>query len=153
HLVVSRDCRTLGDSRRGLWDAETGRSIELHPQAGPIWAVAFSPDGTMVATAHENSTYEASFWLWEAATLTRLRPLLPNKGSGGGIDSLAFSPNGQVLAASGADQMVTLLGVSSGRELARLAGHAAWVVSLAFAPDGRALASGSGDGTVIVWDI
>src|SRR5262249_38752918 len=43
HLAMSPDGRTLGAGRRGLWDLDTGRPIELQAQEGPIFSVAFSP--------------------------------------------------------------------------------------------------------------
>jgi WD40 repeat protein len=68
--------------------------------------------------------------------------------------SVAFSPNGRILA-SGAScgTTITLWDLRSGKELKTLSGNFDGVSSVAFSPDGRTLASGSDNGTIKLWDI
>lgn len=75
------------------------------------------------------------------------------------VRSLAFSPNGRLLAAGDFDNRIHLWDANTGRELHLLEGHRRVPVSgkngvfcLAFSPDGIRLASGAADGTVRVWE-
>jgi WD40 repeat protein len=69
------------------------------------------------------------------------------------ITSLAFSPNGKLLAAASWDRSIRLWDTATGKEVRRLQGHENQVNAVAFAPDGRTLASGSVDQTVRLWDV
>ncbi|MDX6499872.1 MAG: hypothetical protein QOG23_3132 [Blastocatellia bacterium] len=68
--------------------------------------------------------------------------------------SVAFSPNGQLLASGGPGSTITLWDVRARKELRTLSGHLFDVVSsVAFSPDGKTLASGNDNGTIRLWDI
>jgi WD40 repeat protein len=69
------------------------------------------------------------------------------------IMSVAFSPNGKLLATGDADGQTYLWQVEDGKLLFACVGHSGWVRSVAFSPDGQTLASGSEDQTVKLWDV
>ena len=64
---------------------------------------------------------------------------------------VAFTPDGKLLASGGADNLVKLWEVESGRCQHSLAGHTDHVRTVAWGPDGRTLASGSFDTTIRLW--
>jgi WD40 repeat protein/serine/threonine protein kinase len=72
-------------------------------------------------------------------------------GHSGVVWSIAFCPDGRLLASGGEDGEVKLWEVGTG-EVRTLPGHIARVWTVAFSPCGRWLASGSADKTVILWD-
>jgi WD40 repeat protein len=67
--------------------------------------------------------------------------------------SVAFHPNGEILATGNANGEVHLWRVSDGQILLTCRGHANWVRRVAFSPDGKKLASGSEDRTMRIWDL
>lgn len=71
----------------------------------------------------------------------------------GGIWSVAFSPDGEILAAGDTKGEIILRRVSDGQPIRSFKGHAGWVASLDFSPDGKTLASGCRDSTARLWDI
>jgi WD40 repeat protein len=70
-----------------------------------------------------------------------------------GVKSLAFSPDGLVLAAGCMDGSVVVWETTARRTRASLHGHAGIVNGLAFSRDGRSLATAGHDGTLCVWDV
>src|SRR5262245_48116987 len=73
-------------------------------------------------------------------------------GHEGSVLSVAFSPNGTVLASCSRDKTIKLWHVASGKLKRTLTDHAADVYSVTFSPKGDLLASGSGDKSIKLWD-
>jgi WD40 repeat protein/serine/threonine protein kinase len=71
----------------------------------------------------------------------------------GPITSVAFSPNGKLLAVSTSEGQIRLWRTTDGQPILTLSGHIGLVWSIAFSPDGRTLASGSHDQTLRLWDV
>jgi WD40 repeat protein len=71
----------------------------------------------------------------------------------GNILSIAFSPNGKLLAIGDTNGEIRLWQVKNAKQMLSLKGHESWVWSISFSPDGQTLASSSQDCTVKLWDI
>jgi WD40 repeat protein/tetratricopeptide (TPR) repeat protein len=138
------------DGRVKVWDAATGQAtLTLRGQPGAVKSVAFSPDGSLIASASSDGTAR----LWDAATGQQTLALRHT----GPVWSVAFSPDGRRIASISSDRQNSKWSVNVWDALARqealtLKGHTNTVMSVAFSPDGSRLASASKDGTVKVWD-
>jgi WD40 repeat protein len=69
------------------------------------------------------------------------------------IYSVAWSPDGKLIASGSYDKMVKLWDAASGKEVRNLQDHIDAVFAVAFSPDGKRLASASQDRTVKIWDV
>src|SRR6185295_12445532 len=75
-------------------------------------------------------------------------------GHSSGVKSIAFSPDGRMLASGSADSTIILWDVTASQPIGQpLTGHTGSILSIAFSPDGKTLASGSDDKSIILWDV
>lgn len=71
---------------------------------------------------------------------------------GEAINDIAYSPDGELLAAASANG-IWLYDTVTHQEVTRLVEHTDSVVSISFSPDGKMLASGDSSGNVYLWDV
>ena len=121
---------------------------------GGVNGVAFSPDGTLLASADADGTVK----LWNTATGQEVgAPLPADPGTGGAVNGVAFSPDGTLLASADADGTVRLWNTATGQHVGAPfpagPGTGGGVNGVAFSPDGTLLASAYSDGTVQTWQV
>jgi WD40 repeat protein/serine/threonine protein kinase len=133
------------DSVFGLWKVADGQLVQSSAEKGPFIRFAgFSQHSNILALGNIVDKMD----LMDAATGELLYSL---PGDSGQLNSLAFSPDGTVLADAGLDG-VKLWGAANGQLLHSLTG-VGMVEDVAFSPDGAILGSGSFDGTINLWDV
>ncbi len=117
-------------------------------------AVAFSPDGKLLAAAQANGYVR----LWNPSTGQPVgAPLLASTSPQSYVAGVAFSPDGTLLATAGDDGTLRLwnpvTGQAVGAPLPAGTGPGGSVSGVAFSPDGKLLASADADGTVRTWQM
>jgi RNA polymerase sigma factor (sigma-70 family) len=136
-----------------LWDTTTGKEVSKWDVASAGQFV-FSSDGRKLAGVDSASlpagVQKRSLWVWDVAARKERSFTVPVVAR---VFSLAWSPDGRVLALGTSDGEIVLVELASGQVRRRLAGHHSYVRSLCFSPDGKTLASGSADTTALVWDV
>ena len=151
-VVFSPDGKLIAsggyDSRLRLWDANTGHHITTLKGGGP--AVAFSPDGELLANAYKADGIIGTIGLWDVRS-GELRHVL--KEYHNLLTCLAFSPDGETLASGSGDSEIILWDIPTARRRYSLTTqHTEAVSSVAFSLDGETLVSGSYDQTLRLWD-
>jgi WD40 repeat protein len=132
---------------------QTGFMVEggeqpLKVTTGPVRSLLFAPDGAALVT--DDGKDLGRLRLWSVTTGKELTA--PAADGPVSYPALAFSTDGKLLAGGGADGVVRVWDVATGKLRHRLDGHRGPVQALHFAADGR-LVSGAADGTALVWDL
>ena len=154
---------------------QKGKKVDMpdyFTQTNRAITLEFSPDGSRIAAGNLDTTIQ----IWDTTSgeeLICLQKAMPDSnmwfvsgGNGKEIvnnpmkehkndrpSTLAFSPDGSLIACGSEDSTVKLWHTITGELIATFTGHLSNVRQLTFSPDGNILASGSSDGTVRFWDI
>ncbi|RFU25428.1 hypothetical protein B7463_g10916, partial [Scytalidium lignicola] len=151
-IALSEDGQFLAsttyDGRINIWDLFNDRTkIREYETKGSFGlCIDMSRDGRFTATGHENG----GIYIFNNDT-GRILYSLP--GLVKPVRTVAFSPAGTRLAATGDARVIALYDVQHGEQVANLTGHSAWVFSVDWSDTGEYLLSGSFDGKAKVWSV
>lgn len=172
NVAVSPDGKTIvtahGLERGGefwIWDAETGQITSKISEPNTVRFVAFSPDGSLLATAN----FDNAVRIYDTKTWRLLA--YGHQASGGHtarVNALAFNNDGSRLATAGLDKTARVWDVAEvlKRQRAKegnqtvtmgprviIEGFEQGVFSVALSPDGKRIVTGGQDGSVRLWDL
>ncbi|KAJ5690340.1 hypothetical protein N7462_004732 [Penicillium macrosclerotiorum] len=142
--------RFLQDARKFIF--MTRQLIDFAPLQLYCSGLVFSPKQSIIRQQFSN---ELPSWMMslpkvEESWSAELQTLESHSGS---VNSVAFSPNGQLIASASTDRTVKLWEITTGTLLQTLKGHTLSVNSVAFSPNGRLIASASWDDKVKLWEV
>lgn len=147
-ILVTGGSKTNNNNTIMLWDIKNKQEVATLGDCSYITTVAFSPDGTVLASACLSKN---TVTLWNTKAKQKIATLI---GHSRNVTSVAFSPDGTILASGSNDNTIRLWNVKTGKEITTITGHAGGISSLVFSPDGNTLASSSSDETVIkLWNV
>jgi WD40 repeat protein len=144
------------------WQTSDGKLLSVQqgyqsrPNTNRVKAMAITPQKNVVSTS---LTSIPELYVWQLDGGTLLQQL---KGASSSAWSLAFSPDGQLLASGGGrsdidsrngDETIRIWKVANGQQQANVNDGLSTVRSLSWSPDGQLLASGGDDGTVRLWRV
>ncbi len=131
-----------------LWSVSSGKELAALRHFGTqVWAVAFSPDGALVATTSWKGS-PSLVTLWDVKTRSAVARMAGHMGPAW---TVAFSPDGKELATGGVDKSVRIWSVTQKRQIANMKHHRGDVTRVVFAPRGPFLISTSVDRSVALW--
>jgi WD40 repeat protein len=133
-----------------LWDPRSGAKLHTMNSTGrgQVLSVAFSLDGTQLATAGQTAIVE----VWNIASLKEPMPSFLMLETTSAVAGVAFGPGGKHLATANRDHTIQVWDLGARKVVHTLKGHVGPVNGVAFSSDGMRLASASDDGTVKLWD-
>jgi WD40 repeat protein len=138
---------------RKIGGEATPPAADDDPQGPPVdvvTALAFSPDGRLLATGSGRTSRSGEIKFWNVAdgTLARSLPLAHSDT----VMALAFSRRGDLIASGGADRFVKVHAAADGKFVKSFEGHTGHVLGVAWQAHGRRLASAGADGAIKIWD-
>jgi len=109
------------------------------PHDGEVNTIAFSPDGTLVASGSDDHA---------ARVIDLAGNVVRRIDETGAVNSVAISPDNALLLTGSGDGQTRLVRIATGADAVPAVHDAAPVTAVAFSPDGALLASAAWDGTV-----
>jgi WD40 repeat protein len=135
-----------GSDDLSVWEVATGELFEMWQHSSWVTAIAFAPDGNILATGHDDNVVR----IWDCQRESHLHEL---RGHALPVSAVAFSTDGKKLATAGEDRVIRLWDVATGKQIGSLKGHTDRIPALVWHPDGRRLISAGWDTTARVWDV
>jgi eukaryotic-like serine/threonine-protein kinase len=149
HPRLPRFASGADDHAINVWDLESAQSVrDWTAHNHYVGGLAYSPDGSMLASGNGDGSGDVRIWDSETGTLRRVL-----SGHAAGVHALAFDPTGRRLATGDASGVLIVWDVATGRFLRREKVGPSSVWSFAFLDEGRRLVTGVSSGPLVLYDL
>lgn len=148
-LLTPEDAQSPPEATDALYRSlrASQQDVVLAGHTDWVTAVAFSPDGRLIATGSLDNTIK----VWDAATGQLQQDLAAHTAA---VNDLTFAPDGRHLASAGDDGLIIIWDMAEGTLFRALEGENDGAVkTIAYHPDGNLLAAGYEQGSVRLWQI
>ena len=155
--LANRIASSSFDGSVQVWQVSPTDRIEhnlfsYHVHAGPVYALAWSPDGAQIVSGGHDATLR----IWNVTGDSSLGVTGSTacifSGHTRPIKAVAWSPGGNHIVSGGDDATVQIWEAATGTRVATYGGHASWVRALAWSPGGNYIVSASGN-SLHIWPV
>ncbi len=153
-VVQQQDGRLISVSAFPEW--KLAKILGPQPDGQPsvfvdrVLALAFSPDGTTLATGGGEASRSGELMLWNVADGKQIRTF--EDAHSDTVYGIDFSADGKLLASAAADKFVKVFDLSTGQHVRSYEGHTHHVMDVSWKGDGTSLASAGADNAIKVWN-
>jgi len=146
-----------GTTRLGPWLPTWKLQVDIEsadptkPPVDRVLALAFSPDGKMLASGGGIPSRDGELLLWNTADGTLLREIAGAHSDT--VFDLSFTADGALLASAAADKFARVFEVKTGKLVRSFEGHTNHVLGVAWNRTGRTLATAGADDVIKVWSL
>ncbi|KAG2053337.1 WD40 repeat-like protein [Suillus hirtellus] len=129
-----------------IWNAKTGKLVATLEAADSVWGLAWTRDGKTLISGSRNG----SIGTWSTTTWKQIAVL---DGHTWGVEAIAISPNGRILASASHDMTARLWNLENNQPIGSPLQRVHFVRSVSFSADGKLLATGCSDNNAYTWDV
>jgi WD40 repeat protein len=131
-------------------ERQIGDGSETSPIADRLLALDFSADGKLLATGGGIPSRSGELKIWNVVDGALVREI--KDAHSDTIFSVKFSPDQKHLASGGADKLMKIFEVATGKFVRSFEGHTHHVLNVSWMRHGRTLASAGADSAIKIWD-
>ena len=129
---------------------ENALDLSASPHVDRVLCLAFSPDGTRLASGGGDPSRSGELLIWNVANRAVERVVADAHSDT--VYDVKFSRDGKLLVSGAADKFVKVFEVETGKFVRSFEGHTNHVLGVAFKADGSNLASAGADNAIKIWN-
>ena len=135
---------------RWNWSRTVGSIDDPKALIDRVTALAFNPNGTLLATGSGSPSRSGQLKIWRVADGSLVMEM--EQAHSDTIVGLEFSPDGQHVATASTDRVAKVFSIRDGNVITTFEGHTGHVLDVSWRADGLLLATAGADNVIKLWD-